>query len=112
MTALGVGESTLARRIAAGELQTEREPWGSRYRLWVLVDDDSTGDADSVSVGAAETGETAALKAQVASLETLVETQRGWLVDKDLLIQMLQAALPPAPRRRRWWWPWGKAGRS
>ena len=35
---LGVSEATVDRMIKRGELQTEREPQGSRYKVWVLLD--------------------------------------------------------------------------
>ena len=38
---LQVSESTLDRMIRRGELAVEREGHGSRYRIWVLLDDDS-----------------------------------------------------------------------
>ena len=36
---LGVSEATVDRMIKRGELQVEKEPQGSRYKVWVLLDD-------------------------------------------------------------------------
>ena len=38
-TRLGVSEATVDRMIRRGELQVEKEPQGSRYKVWVLLDD-------------------------------------------------------------------------
>ena len=38
-TRLNVSEATVDRMIRRGELATEQEPQGSRYRVWVLLDD-------------------------------------------------------------------------
>ena len=38
-TRLRVSEATVDRMIKRGELRTEKEPQGSRYKVWVLLDD-------------------------------------------------------------------------
>ena len=38
-TRLGVSEATVDRMIRRGELHVEKEPQGSRYKVWVLLDD-------------------------------------------------------------------------
>ena len=38
---LAVSEATIDRMIKRGDLATEREPQGTRYKVWVLVDDDA-----------------------------------------------------------------------
>ena len=37
---LGVSTATIERKIQRGELQAEKEPHGSRYRVWVIFDDE------------------------------------------------------------------------
>ena len=39
-TRLGVSTATVERRIQRGELEAEKEPHGTRYRVWVLFDDE------------------------------------------------------------------------
>ena len=38
-THLGVSEATVDRMIKRGQLRTDKEPQGSRYKVWVLLDD-------------------------------------------------------------------------
>ena len=38
--ALEVSPTTVDRMIGRGELQTEQEPRGNRYKVWVLLPDD------------------------------------------------------------------------
>ena len=40
-THLHVSEATVDRMIRRGDLPTEKEPQGSRYRVWVLLDEDT-----------------------------------------------------------------------
>ena len=40
-TRLHVSEATIDRRIKRGDLHTEQEPQGNRYRVWVLLDEDT-----------------------------------------------------------------------
>ena len=37
---LEVSTATIERKIQRGELKAEKEPHGSRYRVWVIFDDD------------------------------------------------------------------------
>ena len=39
---LDVSASTIDRMIQKGELQIEKEPHGSRHRIWVVIDDADT----------------------------------------------------------------------
>ena len=39
-TRLHVSEATIDRMVKRGDLHTEHEPQGSRYRVWVLLDED------------------------------------------------------------------------
>ena len=41
-TRLDVSASTIDRMIQKGELQTEKEPHGTRHRIWVVLDDEET----------------------------------------------------------------------
>ena len=42
---LRVSTATIERKIQRGELQAEKEPQGTRYRVWVIFDDDCLVDA-------------------------------------------------------------------
>ena len=49
---LGISPSTIDRMIQRGELESEKEPHGTRYKVWVLLDDESgveSSDADGQS---------------------------------------------------------------
>ena len=47
-TRLHVSEATIDRMVKRGDLHTEQEPQGSRYRVWVLLDEDTvTRPADN-----------------------------------------------------------------
>ena len=40
-TRLHVSEATIDRMVKRGDLHTEQEPQGNRYRVWVLLDEDT-----------------------------------------------------------------------
>ena len=42
---LGLSPSTIDRMIQRGELESEKEPHGTRYKVWVLLDDESGGES-------------------------------------------------------------------
>ena len=69
---LEVSTATIERKIQRGELKAEKEPHGSRYRVWVIFDDDETPEA------AVATPVQAPVETPVASVlrrdETPVET--------------------------------------
>ena len=39
---LGVSPSTIDRMIQRGQLEAEKDPHGTRYKVWVLLDDEQT----------------------------------------------------------------------
>ena len=119
---LGVSSATIDRRIKRGELAAEREAHGENaHRVWVLLDDTSSGDATPVAAGveaSVVSGEEPreVLIERVRSLEELVSYQRGLLRDADwryqLLVENLGALPAPQPQappgkepKRSWWWP-------
>ena len=69
---LEVSTATIERKIQRGELEAEKEPHGSRYRVWVIFDDDETVEA------AVATPAETSVETPVASVlrrdEPLVET--------------------------------------
>ena len=85
-TELEVSPTTIDRMIARGELQTEQEARGSRYKVWVLLPEDengssrdSSGDSPSEQPGGeqlsatdkSEVEELISLRLQVKNLEDL-----------------------------------------
>ena len=128
---LGVSTATIDRMIKRGDLAAEREAHGEKgHRVWVLLDDTSSGDEASVESPVAAGVATSAeprevLLERVRSLEELVSYQRGLLRDADWRYQILVENLGslPAPRaeptvpaappesspdqepKRSWWWP-------
>ena len=52
---LKVSESTLDRMIRRGDLAVEKEQHGSRYKVWVIVDNDSEQSDDQADESHAET---------------------------------------------------------
>ena len=65
---LGVSTATIERKIQRGELKAEKEPHGSRYRVWVIFDDDETVEA------AVETSVETPVASVLRRDEPLVET--------------------------------------
>ena len=47
---LDVSQSTIDRMIQKGELQIEKEPHGSRHRIWVLMNGGNADASDDMSV--------------------------------------------------------------
>ena len=102
---LAVSEATIDRMIKRGDLATEREPQGTRYKVWVLVDDDAdtpveTGDQAEMHY-AEKTVETSgipvytngndmtALRTEVGSLRELAEYRKKLLEDSEWRYQEL-----------------------
>ena len=46
---LGISPSTIDRMIQRGELESEKEPHGTRYKVWVLLNDESGGKSPGES---------------------------------------------------------------
>ena len=135
---LEVSTATIERKIQRGELKAEKEPHGSRYRVWVIFDDDETPEAAVVTPVPAV--EMARLQERNKALEELAGYHRQLLSDSEWRFQemvhqlrqsndtiaTLSRALPepkdesddtaspaaaaPAEkeRRRPRWWPFGR----
>ena len=109
--ALEVSPTTINRMISRGELQTEQEPRGSRYKVWVLLPDDEplapsgspveqsgdkSRDAPSLAKGESDMEELIRLRLQVKNIEDLA-TYRGELLNEagrreQLLLEQLAAS--------------------
>ena len=69
---LEVSTATIERKIQRGELKSEKEPHGSRYRVWVIFDDDET--AETPVATPVETPVATVLRRDEPSVETGVAT--------------------------------------
>ena len=106
---LGVSLATVDRRILRGELTVEREAWGSRERVWVMLDL-PTGEA--ISEGSSDASNDASnevtmtvLRERVAALERELASCKQQLADSELryheLLARLPVQLPPGPAESR-----------
>ena len=127
---LKVSSATIDRMIQRGDLAVEYEPWGSRQRVWVLLDATeatpiATSDMTVDKRAATDTEELITLRERVRGYEELItyykkEHQEAELRFQQLMQQLAETTrqLPaPAPEpvgpttsgRRRRWWPFSKA---
>ena len=113
---LDVSQSTIDRMIQKGELQIEKEPHGSRHRIWVLMNDenaDASGDmsdnspddshdpsADKMPDAAdmSEVIELAVLRERVKNLEELADYHREQLKDSEWRYQQAMEQLGASQR--------------
>ena len=128
---LDVSLSTIDRMILRGDLSIEKEPHGSRHKVWVLLDDNAldkspvggTEGSSDLSGEISDTVELRILRERVRSLEELAAYHREQLKESELRFQQLLQQLDtsqrtlesftralPAPGAdntgRRSWWPW------
>ena len=109
--ALGVSPTTVDRMIGRGELQTEQEPRGTRYKVWILLPDDEPDppaglpveesadksvDEPALTIEESHTEELIRLRLQVKNIEDLA-TYRGELLNEagrreQLLLEQLAAS--------------------
>ena len=104
---LGVSISTIDRRIQRGELSVEKEGYGSRERVYVLLDEDSSARsaADAPMVAGATVrgglGDTTGayvvtLEHQVKSLQELADYRQKELQESELRFQQVLGNLTTA----------------
>ena len=104
---LGVSISTIDRRIQRGELSVEKEGYGSRERVYVLLDEDlsALAAADApVPAGATARGSLGdttvdyvmTLEHQVQSLKELADYRRKELQESELRFQQVLGNLTTA----------------
>ena len=76
---LEVSTATIEQKIQRGELKAEKEPHGSRYRVWVIFDDDETPEAAVATPVQApvETPVASVLRRDETPVETGVATRRN-----------------------------------
>ena len=101
---LGVSISTIDRQIQRGQLSIEKESYGIRERVWVLLDENSVADSTAnspVTAGAAaggSPGDTAAdyvrtLEYQMQSLQELADYRQKELKESELRFQQVLSNL-------------------
>ena len=117
---LDVSASTIDRMIQKGELQTEKEPHGSRHRIWVVMDEEATDKSvnspreasepspdDSPDASGEEMSdwsdasgevEVAVLKERVKNLEELADYHRELLKDSEWRYQQAMEQLSASQR--------------
>ena len=100
----GVSISTIDRQIQRGQLSIEKEPYGIRERVWVLLDENSVADSTAnspVTAGAAtrgSPGDTTAdyvmtLEHQMQSLQELADYRQRELRESELRFQQVLSNL-------------------
>ena len=134
---LDVSPTTIDRMIARGELQTDQEPRGTRYKVWVLLPEEENDPSKDLPSGQpgdgqwnvtedSEVAELIRLRLQVKNLDELAN-YRGELLNQagereQMLMEQLSASQKnlaavtlalntgqaPTEKRRRYWWPWGR----
>ncbi len=117
---LEVSASTIDRMIQKGELQIEKEPHGSRHRIWVVMDAEESDESVNSSRGAPgisldaspdESGEgradgsdtsgeveLAVLRERVKNLEELADYHRDLLKDSEWRYQQAMEQLGASQR--------------
>ena len=117
---LDVSQSTIDRMIQRGELQIEKEPHGSRHRIWVMMDDEEADDSanpsrevsdfppdnspdpsvpsDLPSPDVSGEVEVAVLKERLKSLEELADYHRDLLKDSEWRYQQAMEQLSTSQR--------------
>ena len=101
---LKISITTLDRRLARGELETVKEPFGSRERVYVLLEDSShvspTGNGAGNGAGSTtdhtDHSHLAVLQTQVKAMEELADYHRAQLTEADRRQQMLLTNLHSA----------------
>ena len=69
---LGVSPATIDRRIQRGDLKAEKEPHGTRYKVWVILEDEPT--AESADESPVESPDRSLAKAPTGSDQPTAES--------------------------------------
>ena len=94
---LGVSTATIERRIQRGQLQAEKEAQGTRYRVWVILEDEATVETDVATPVSAGVG-TGSRQDQTADT-TPVATPPPAELDAYIEMARLQEQLKSAQQR-------------
>lgn len=110
---LGIAESTVRRRIRNGELEGQQMPTPQGYTWLVELPEDVAIEKESEQ---SLVGESGLLRELVDSLRSHMDGLESQLGTKDrqieqlhVLLQQVQAALPPPRGDRRWWRVWQRS---
>ena len=100
---LGVSSSTINRMIQRGDLPIEKVPHGSRYRVWVLINEKSPGKLSEGSGGSSsdqsDIVELTTLRERVRSLEELADHHGEQLKESELRYQQVLQQLESSQQR-------------
>ena len=96
---LEVSTATIERKIQRGELKAEKEPHGSRYRVWVIFDDDETVEAAVATrvETSVETPVASVLRRDKPLVETSVETPVASVLRRNKPLVETGVAIPLPP---------------
>ena len=94
---LGVSTASIERRIQRGQLQAEKEAQGTRYRVWVILEDETTLETDVATP--AETGVETESRQDQTPVATPVATPPPAELDAYIEMARLQEQLKSAQQR-------------
>ena len=112
-TLLRVSESTLRRRVRAGQVNARHvdTPQGFKWLVDVDIPDTSGPVSDQVN-GQVDDQVPDGKDDIIRILSEQVEGQRQQILELHVLLQTAQAALPASPAERRGFWQWLREGNS
>ena len=104
---MAVSLSTLDRRIASGDLTVRREPYGSRHRVFVLLDaDPPSREDDCASELAAARERVHGLEEQLAFLQSQLALEQGRSAELVNELRAQRKAANASNGQRPWWRVW------
>lgn len=110
---LGIAESTVRRRLRNGELEGQQMPTPQGYTWLVDLPEDQAVEQENQQ---SLVGESGLMRELVDSLRSHMEGLENQLGTKDrqieqlhVLLQQVQAALPPPRGVRPWWRAWRRS---
>jgi len=110
---LGIAESTVRRRIRNGELEGQQMPTPQGYTWLVDLPEDLATEKESEQRLASESGLMRelvdSLRSNVEGLENQLGTKDRQIEQLHVLLQQVQAALPPPREVRPWWRVWQRS---
>ncbi|HEU0020776.1 MAG TPA: hypothetical protein VFR55_03770 [Dehalococcoidia bacterium] len=110
---LGIAESTVRRRIRNGELEGQQKPTPQGYTWLVdLPEDlaiDKAGEQHLVGEAGLMRELVDSLRSHLEGLESQLGTKDRQIEQLHVLLQQVQAALPPPRGVRPWWRVWQRS---
>lgn len=110
---LGIAESTVRRRIRNGELEGQQMPTPQGYTWLVDLPEDLAIEKESEQPMVGESGLMRelvdSLRSHMNGLENQLGTKDRQIEQLHVLLQQVQAALPPPRGARPWWRVWQRS---